>query len=89
MSRQDKGKILELFWRKIQENTKNSALLKFIKEYPRVSVIFIILLIIGLSFLPIETHDKLMLPIRALVIGFIIALVWWFYTFNKFKNKDD
>ena len=89
MSRQDKGKILELFWRKIQENTKNSALLKFIKEYPRVSVIFIILLIIVLSFLPIETHDKLMLPIRALVIGFIIALVWWFYTFNKFKNKDD
>jgi uncharacterized membrane-anchored protein len=66
---------------------KKTFLYKFIKEYPRISFLILLLILIFILVLPISLENKIMLPIRALIIGFIIAAAVWYFKLTKQKSR--
>ena len=67
---------------------KKTPIYRFIKQYPRISSLLAILILIFLFVLPIPWEEKIMLPIRAALIGFIIALGWWYFQIVKGKPGE-
>ena len=59
-------------------------LVKFIKKYPRISILVLILTLFLICVQPISLEQKIMIPIRGLVLGFIIAVIIWYL---KYKSK--
>ena len=60
---------------------------RFIKKYPHVSCSIGIIILIFILILPIPLKDKIMLPLRALVLGFIVALIWYYFKFYRVQHK--
>ena len=65
---------------------QKTPIYKFIKKYPRISILTTIILFIIIISLPISLKEKVLLPIRALVIGFIFALGLWYFKATRHKS---
>jgi len=61
-------------------------LIKFIKQYPRVSFLFFIIIFLIVCFQPMSLEQKIMVPIKGVVIGFIIAAIFWYLKY-KYLNQ--
>tara|TARA_B100000315_G_C14572767_1_gene586427 strand:- start:280 stop:534 length:255 start_codon:yes stop_codon:yes gene_type:complete len=70
MSKQTKDSNI---WRYFESKLKESPLVKFIKQYPRVSLVIGIILCLAVLALPLSLKDKILLPLRAIAVGLIIA----------------
>jgi hypothetical protein len=71
---------------KIHMKLQKNPIYKFIKRYPRISILTTIILFIIIALLPISLEEKILLPIRTLVIGFIFALGWWYFKATRHKS---
>jgi len=60
-------------------------LIKFIKKYPRISTLVLLLVFFLICIQPISLKQKIMVPIRGVVLGFIVAAFIWYL---KYKSKS-
>ncbi len=68
----------EDLFKRILVKAKNSSLVNFITAYPRIASVIAIILLIVIIALPLSWRDKLLLPLRALVIGLLMAVGIYF-----------
>lgn len=62
-------------------------LVKFIKEYPRVFSVGIVILVLIFLLIPIPLGSKIAFILRALVLGFLLALIG-LYFLRKNESKE-
>ena len=53
---------------------KSNALVVFARRYPRISALIILAISITIVLLPLSLQDKLTLPLRAVVLGLLLAV---------------
>jgi hypothetical protein len=71
---------------KINMKLQKNPIYRFVKQYPRISTLTAIIILIIIASLPISLEEKILLPIRALIIGFIFALGWWYFKATRRKS---